>query len=427
MHKMVRETAASARPAPFYGWRVVGAAFVLAVFGWGVGFYGPPVFLHAVRETRGWPLALVSTAVTVHFLFGAIAVANLPALHRRFGVAAVTKAGALALALGVCGWATAAAPWQLFAALLLSGTGWAATSAAAINAIVSPWFVRRRPAALAMAYNGASIGGVVFAPLWVAAIGALGFPVAAALVGAVMAITVWALADLLLTRVPQQMGLRPDGDEPGASPAPEAASSAPRPPAGARLWRDPRFLTLAAAMTLGLFAQVGLIAHLFSLLVPAFGAQLAGVAMGAATAAAIVGRTLVGALMPPGSDRRLVAAASYAVQIAGSMAFILAAGGSVPLLLVGVVLFGAGIGNATSLPPLIAQAEFAEADVARVVALVVATAQGAFAFAPAAFGLIQVLAPPAAGAHAGAAPYLFSAAALVQGLAIAALLVGRQR
>jgi hypothetical protein len=37
----------------FYGWRVVGAAFVLAVFGWGLGFYGPPVYLHAVRETRG--------------------------------------------------------------------------------------------------------------------------------------------------------------------------------------------------------------------------------------------------------------------------------------------------------------------------------------------------------------------------------------
>ena len=34
-------------------------------------------------------------------------------------------------------------------------------------------------AALATAYNGASIGGVIFAPLWVAAIGAVGFPVAA--------------------------------------------------------------------------------------------------------------------------------------------------------------------------------------------------------------------------------------------------------
>ena len=39
----------------FYGWRVVGAAFVMAVFGWGLGFYGPPVYLHAVREAETGP------------------------------------------------------------------------------------------------------------------------------------------------------------------------------------------------------------------------------------------------------------------------------------------------------------------------------------------------------------------------------------
>ena len=38
-------------------------------------------------------------------------------------------------------------------------------------------------------------------------------------------------------------------------------------------------------MAIGLFAQIGLIAHLFSLLVPALGAQYAGLAMGVATAA----------------------------------------------------------------------------------------------------------------------------------------------
>ena len=43
----------------FYGWRIVAAAFVLAVFGWGLGFYGPPVYLEAVRQARGWPVALV--------------------------------------------------------------------------------------------------------------------------------------------------------------------------------------------------------------------------------------------------------------------------------------------------------------------------------------------------------------------------------
>ena len=180
---------AARRSTRFYGWRVVWAAFTLAVFGWGVGFYGPPVFLHAVHAGRGWPLALVSAAVTLHFLVGAVSVTNLPALHRRFGVAGVTKASALAMAIGVCGWAMATAPWQLFAATLLTGFGWSGMSAAAINAIVSPWFVRTRPAALAMAYNGGSIGGAIFSPLWVAAIQVMGFPIAAATLGAVMPAT----------------------------------------------------------------------------------------------------------------------------------------------------------------------------------------------------------------------------------------------
>jgi MFS transporter len=355
---------------------------------------------------------------------GAIVVANLPMLHRRFGVATATKAGALLLGLGVFGWAVATAPWQLFIACVLSGAGWAAMGAAAINAIVAPWFVRTRPAALAMAYNGASIGGVVFSPLWVAAIEAIGFPLAAAAIGLVVTLATWALAELMLSRTPDQMGLRPDGDPPGM---PVSLTSAGAPPRSASpLWRDLAFLTLAAAMAVGLFAQVGLIAHLFSLLVPALGAQQAGLAMGLATASAIAGRTVLGWLMPTGADRRLIACASYAVQIAGCMAFMLAAGTSVPLLVAGIVLFGSGIGNATSLPPLIVQVEFVEHEVARVVALIVAIAQGTYAFAPLTFGLIREFAPQAAGA-APAAAGVFAAAALLQGIAICALLAGRSR
>jgi MFS family permease len=126
--------------------------------------------------------------------------------------------------------------------------------------------------------------------------------------------------------------------------------------------------------------------------------------------------------MPTGADRRLVACASYAVQVAGSLAFILAGGASAPLLLAGVLLLGIGIGNATSLPPLIAQTEFAKDDVPRVVALIVGISQGGYAFAPAAFGLIRDLAPAGSGPTA-----VFVAAALLQGLAIGAFLMGRAR
>ena len=131
----------------FCGWRVVAAVFVLATLGWGIGFYGPPIYLHTVQETRGWSLNVVSMAVTAHYLFGAMVVANLPKLYRHLGVSRVTKAGSIALAVGVAGWALAKEPWQLFAATLVSGAGWATMGAAAVNAIIAPWFVRTRPAA----------------------------------------------------------------------------------------------------------------------------------------------------------------------------------------------------------------------------------------------------------------------------------------
>ncbi len=107
------------------------------------------------------------------------------------------------------------------------------------------------------------------------------------------------------------------------------------------------------------------------------------------TAMAIGGRTLAGWLMPAHTDRRIVGAVNYGVQIAGCGAFLVAGGTNVPLLLAGVVLFGMGIGNTTSMPPLIAQSEFAREDVGRVVALTTAVSQGFYAFAPAVFGMIR--------------------------------------
>ncbi len=120
--------------------------------------------------------------------------------------------------------------------------------------------------------------------------------------------------------------------------------------------------------------------------------------------------------MPTGG---CIACASYGAQLAGSVLLLAAAGEQRSRCCCsGSILFGAGFGNATSLPPLIAQVEFVDADVPRVVALIVAIAQGGYAFAPVSFGLIRELAPPAV---------VFIAAGLFQALAITAFLAGRQR
>lgn len=401
---------------PFFGWQVVAATFLLATFGWGVGFYGPPVFLYAVVARTGWPVAIVSGAVTVHFLIGAGVVANLPRLYRCFGVPMVTMAGAALLALGISGWALAEQPWQLFVAALASGAGWVAMGAAAVNALIAPWFNLRRPAALGMAYNGASLGGVIFSPLWIALIAGIGFAPAALMIGGVMVTVVAVLSVLVFRHTPENTGQSPDGVE--VTPARTQAQG--KSPASRSLLRDRKFLTLAAGMTLGLFAQIGLLAHLFSLLVPVLGEGLTGFAMGGATVAAILGRSLVGWMMPASADRRLVACASYGVQVIGSLLFILAAGEGGLWLFLGIALFGFGIGNATSLPPLIAQQEFSSAETASVVPLIVAIGQAGYAFAPAAFGLLRLE------GEAVETTALFLCAAAIQFAAIACILAGRR-
>lgn len=149
-------------------------------------------------------MSLVSAAVTpLHFLFGSVVVSRLPRLHARYGVARVTLIGACALALGVIGWAIARHHWQLFVAALLSGAGWVTMSAAGINAMVSPWFDRQRPMALSKAYNGASVGGMLFSPLWSFLIAQFGFAVAASIVSAcTLAIMFWLTRRVLRFRPP---------------------------------------------------------------------------------------------------------------------------------------------------------------------------------------------------------------------------------
>jgi Major Facilitator Superfamily len=409
----------------FFGPSVVRATFVMALFGWGVGFYGPSIFLHAVVQRTGWPLTLVSTAVTVHYLFGALVVARLPRLHRRFGVGPTAVAGAACTAFGVLGWSVAGAPWQLFASALASGAGWVTMGAVAVNAAIAPWYVRTRPLALAKAYNGASVGGVVFSPLWVLLIAQWGFVMSSAVVGLVMVAVMAALSSIVLVKTPEQLGQAADGDASAATaPGMDALRAGALP--GRLLWRDRCFLSLALGMAAGLFAQIGLLAHLFSVLVPALGARAAGVAMGFATGCAIAGRLIAARLLPAGAHRRTVAALSYAVQCIGSIILFAAAEQQTACILLGVALFGFGIGNATSLPPLIAQVEFVKEDVPRVVALIVAMGQATYAFAPAALGFV-LSASDSAGPRLGpGTSAFFLTVVAVQSVAMLCFLSGRR-
>jgi len=365
----------------FIGWSVAWAAFTLAVLAWGIGFYGPSVFLQTLHASRGWSISEISAATTFHFLLGALLVAYLPEIHRRFGIAATTLGGAILMAVGLIGWSGSREPWQLFLAAIPSAAGWAATSGAALNAIISRWFEHDRPKAMGVAFNGASVGGILFVPLWLFLIDRLGFQTAAQAISIVAIGVIGWLSVRYFKLSPVSLGLGPDGKAvpaPVAKPGPGLTRS--------EIVRIPGFITLSGAFALGLFAQIGLLSHLIARLTPDVGEASAGLLLSLSTVCAVIGRTLTGWWIGD-HDRRIAAAINFAVQIIGVLLLILGNGWLV--LALGCIVFGLGIGNVVSLPPLIAQKEFDREDVVAVVALIVAINQAVFAFAPAIVGVFR--------------------------------------
>jgi MFS family permease len=368
----------------FYGWNVVAATFVMALFSFGLGFYGLTVYVATLQRLHGWSASIVSAPVTVYYVAGALLTMAVGALYERLGPRVVVSAGALAMAGGVVALGAVTRPWQLYPVFLLMSLGWGAMSGAAINIILAPWFRRRRGLAVSIAFNGATLGGVIVAPLLIPLIACVGFASAMAMGAMVAAAVVVGVAVGIMRRTPESIGLSPDG-EPGA-----ATPDAPR-LGEKRRWRRQalrtwRFWSVSLPFALGLAAQVGVLTHLVALVIPTLGASGAAVAVSTTTAAAILGRLLTGIVVDR-TDPRFVAAATLGVQVLGVT--LLAWAPSVAVAYTGCTLFGLGVGNLTTLPGLIVAAEWPTEQFGALVALAVGINQLTFAFGPSLVGVVR--------------------------------------
>ncbi len=368
----------------FHGWKVVAAAFVVALFGWGLGFYGPGIYLAALTRTHGWDIATIASAITFYYLVGATITIYAGDLFERFGPRLMVTAGAVTMAAGVAGIGAVSAPWMVFAAFLVMGFGWACMGGAAINLIVAPWFERRRGLAISLALNGASCGGVVIAPALIFLIATLGFAGGMQVAAAGMLVLLLPLVWLWVRRRPGDLGLRPDGrtDTPPADARPRAEPPLRR----ASLFGRLNFWTISAPFALGLLAQVGFLTHQAAYLGPVLGSGGAALAISITTAAAVVGRLAMG-LVVDAVDKRRAACGNFLLQTAAIGLMLLYP--EPRLLYLYCAVFGLGVGNMITFPPLIVQAEFPAAHFGRVVSLILAINQYAFAFGPGLLGWLR--------------------------------------
>jgi MFS family permease len=368
----------------FYGWNVVGATCVMALLSFGLGFYGLSVYVAALQRLHGWSASTVSAPVTVYYVAGALLSTVAGDLYARLGPRLVVTVGAVAMAIGVALLGVVGKPWQLYPAFLVMSVGWGVMSGAAINIVLAPWFQRRRGLAVSLAFNGATLGGVIVAPGLIVLMGLIGFTPALGAAALALVIVLVPVAIGVMRRGPEHLGLGPDGDPMTSQPAtPPASLSKGWRAAAVRTWR---FWSVSAPFALGLAAQVGVLTHLVALVAPTLGPGGAARAVSATTAAALLGRLAVGVVVDR-LDRRLVSCATLAVQIVG--VGLLASAPSPAIAYAGCALFGLGAGNLTTLPGLILAVEWPREGLGALVGLVVGINQFTFAFGPSLVGVVR--------------------------------------
>jgi MFS family permease len=396
----------------YQGWKIVACAFLIAVFGWGFGFYGIGVFLAELVERHGWSTRAVASAVTVLYLAGSGCIAWAGDAFERFGPRRVVLLGMAAMGVAAVALTLITRPWQLYLVFPLMAVGWAAMSGAALNLIIAPWFERRRGLAISVAFNGAAFGGVLLVPALALLIGRVGFtPAVLTLVGLMLLVLV-PLTLSLLERGPEVLGLAPDGDGPAAS-APARPVSGERARPTRELLRTCHFWSVALPFALGITAQISVIIHQVSFLRPTLGGDGAAWAVSLTSACTVLGRLAVGSFVDHVSKRGVIAG-NFLVQAAG-ITLMLADPGPLGLF-VACAMFGLGVGNTTSLPSVIVQAEFPRAAFGRVVSTIIAINQFTYSFGP---GLLGWLRDAFGGYHVA-----FAACLLLQLGAIGILAIG---
>ena len=368
----------------FYGWNVVGATFVMALGSFGLGFYGIAVYVATLQQLHGWSASTVSAPITAYYVAGALLTAAIAGVYERFGPRVVVAGGAVCMAASIAALGGVGRPWQLYPVFLVMSVGWGAMSGAAINIILAPWFQRRRGLAVSLAFNGATLGGVIVVPALIALVGWLGFARALTIAALVLLVALLVIATMIMRTRPEALGLGPDGDPPRGAPIGSAAD-------GDRRWRRDalrtwRFWSVSAPFALGLAAQVGVLTHLVALVTPALGAGGAARAVSLTTAAALVGRLATGFAVDK-LNRRLVASATLIVQLTGLA--LLAREPSAASVYAGCILFGLGVGNLTTLPGLILAVEWPRERFSVLVGLVVGINQLTFAFGPSLVGVVR--------------------------------------
>lgn len=206
----------------FYGWRLLGAFWIVAFINLAFPAYGASVLNAAMATELGLDRQTLGTVVAIYLAMSGLPGPAVGWSVARYGVRTTLLIGSALIISGslLMGTVVTTGPGAIIGFGLLVGVGVAFGGLIASQVGVMRWFLRRRSLALSLLYSGGAIGGF-FAPPLLARIAQSGpghwrwgwFLMAALSAGAAL------LAWLTVKEQPADLGQHPDGIDPAAAAA----------------------------------------------------------------------------------------------------------------------------------------------------------------------------------------------------------------
>ncbi len=335
----------------FYGWVVLFSAGTTQIVRNTAASLTIAVFIYPLSEDLGWSRTLIAGAAS----FGGLAASGVSPLVGwlvdRYGARLVLAVSVLVLGLATFSLAWATVPVFFYLAYGVGRVIFASPVQIGSSVVVSRWFIRMRGRATGTLFLSHSFGMISFPLLASAVIGSRGWQDAWLLLG----VLVWAIALLpvllLMAEQPEDVGLRPDGDQ-----APTATTSSAARPAEEPAWalreamRTPALWILATASGSLFLVQAGVNTHLAAHLRDAgLSAVISGAGLSFNAAFLGVGSIAWGWIVERFPARYVMA--GVAAMMAGSTALFIITDTTIEALVYSGI-FGFAIGGILVVPPV---------------------------------------------------------------------------
>jgi MFS family permease len=327
----------------FYGWKIVAALFIILVFTSGLGFYNHSVILTALSREVGFPLGLVSGAVSVFFFTTGIAGLIIGSLLERYDVRFIIAFGSLLASVSLGGMGYVTEIWQLYLLYFFFGIGFSASGFLPATTLIARWFDKSRARALSVASTGLSVGGVILTPISASLVANEGIAGASPWLGFLYFAGVFPVCIFVLRSTPSDIGLQADGGKPEMLSAEGGIRFA-------EAIRQKYFWTLSVSYLFVMLAQVGAITHQYGIVGELLEGREAAYAIGVLPLFSILGRLAGGVAIDFLSTQRF----TVVMMLLQAASFLLIAfAGSGLTLLAGLAVFGLTVGNLLMLQPLL--------------------------------------------------------------------------